>query len=29
MLLECATQEEGEGKPVKIVLNHKVSGRQR
>lgn len=24
MLLDCATQEEGEGHPVKVVVNHKV-----
>lgn len=26
MLLDCATQQEGEGDPVEVVVNHKVCG---
>lgn len=24
MLMDCATQEEGQGTPVKVIVNHKV-----
>ena len=26
MLLDCATQEEGEGLPIQMAVNHKVNG---